>query len=252
MLQSGRMNSRAYRQLAVVTGACLLVIPQTSLVSAGFRDDAVHYRQEGYEKQWQGDAADAMTAYRKAAALDSAYATPHNDLGILLEERNQFEEAEQEYLSALKLDPHSREAHTNLAILYERLEQKEKAVYYWLKRSQMGEASDPWVIRANQRLAALGIASWKPEPVLFADVSHEQTEAAHPMVPVPPRETVIAESAPPALKPEMSSAKEQMIPSPPQEDLSHTKRGAAEQEFKAQKQSLEDFRSMTKQGGDWK
>ena len=254
-------------------GACLLVIPQPSLVFAGFHDDAVKYRQEGYERQWQGDAVGAMTAYRKAATLDPTYATPHNDLGILLEQQERFEEAEQAYLDALKLDPHSREAQTNLAILYERLGQKEKAVYYWLKRSQLGEASDPWVARATQRLAALGVASWQPDTTRSADVHHEQTSQLRSISSEPQMMTTsepmpaAPQATPPAPKPEtpaspvavstpaqsqeMSRVKEPVTAAPAQEDTTHTQRGAVAQEMKSQKQSLEDFRSVTQQGGRW-
>jgi tetratricopeptide (TPR) repeat protein len=151
------MDRTAARQRAVVSVACLVIIPHSGAFATGIRDEAVTYRIEGYERQQQGDPEGALTAYQKAAALDPSYPTPYNDAGVLLEEQGHLEEAERSYEQALAIDPNYLEAHTNLAMLHERLGDKEKAIYHWMKRYQLGDSSDAWTARAEERLAALGV-----------------------------------------------------------------------------------------------
>ena len=134
----------------------VLVLPQLCAFSEGLRDQAVTYRTESYERQRQGDFAGAMAGYQQAAALDPTYPTPHNDMGILYEQMGQLEDAKRAYEQALVIDPEHLEAHANLAMLYERLGDKEQAVMHWFKRHQLGEPSDPWTARAEERLVALG------------------------------------------------------------------------------------------------
>ena len=150
------MEPPALRRLASVGVACLLVLPQFDAFPAGLRDDAVTYRTEGYEHQRQGDFTGAMAAYQKAAALDPAYPTPHNDMGILYEQMGQLEDAKRAYEQALTIDPSHLEAHANLAMLYERMGQQEKAIAHWTTRYELGDPSDPWTARAEERLRALG------------------------------------------------------------------------------------------------
>jgi tetratricopeptide (TPR) repeat protein len=156
------MSQSICRFAARVGLAFLALIPIPSAYSAGLREEAVGYRSQGYEAQQRGDAATARQLYQKAAALDPSYATPHNDLGILLEEAGQLPAAEQEYLAALSLNPNYLEAHANLALLYERLGQREKAIVHWMKRYELGDPYDPWTNRAEERLLALGILKTHP------------------------------------------------------------------------------------------
>jgi len=157
MIQLNRMRHPALRQLAAVGVAYFLSFPQVCVLSAaGLRDQAVTSRTEGYERQRQGVVTGAMAVYQKAAALDPTYPTPLNDLGILYEQAGQLEEARRSYEQALAIDPNYLEAHANLAMLYERLGEKEQAVHHWFKRHQLGDPTDPWTARAEERLAALG------------------------------------------------------------------------------------------------
>ena len=48
-------------------------------------NEALVYRENGYRAQNIGDIDSAITWYQKACELDSNYAIPHNDLGILYE-----------------------------------------------------------------------------------------------------------------------------------------------------------------------
>ncbi len=130
--------------------------------AASLREEAVSYRRQGYDAQQRGDTAGALMWYQKAAGLDPAYPTPHNDLGILLEEAGRLDEAEQEYQQALALNPNYLEPHANLAMLYERTGQREKAISHWLKRYELGDPYDPWTHRAEERLLALGVLKTHP------------------------------------------------------------------------------------------
>ena len=139
-----------------LTFLAVLLIPVTAASSKTLREEAVTYRTQGYEAQRRGDAASALTYYQKAAALDPSYPTPHNDIGILLEEQGRLSEAEASYQRALALDPDYVEPHANLAMLYERMGEREKAVSHWTKRYELGEPGDPWTDKAEERLVALG------------------------------------------------------------------------------------------------
>lgn len=137
--------------------ACLLLFPSIGLTAGVLREEAVAYRVKGYKKQQQGDYVSAYTWYQKAIILDDTYPTPHNDLGVLSEQQGRMQEAEKQYQKALTLNPNYLEAHANLAMLYERMGEKEKAIYYWMKRYQLGEPGNPWTIRAEERLVSFGV-----------------------------------------------------------------------------------------------
>ena len=163
MLDYSRMYSRGFRNTALMGLTFLVASPNGFVFAATLREEAVSYRTQGYEAQQRGDLAQAMSYYQKAEALDPAYPTPHNDAGVLLETQNRFEEAERSYQQAITLQPNYLEAHANLAILYERMGQQEKAIGHWMKRYELGDPSDPWTGRAEERLRALGVLkkSWR-------------------------------------------------------------------------------------------
>ncbi len=126
-------------------------------VCAGpLREEAVAYRRQGYETQQRGDAAEALSWYQKAAALDPSYPTAQNDIGVIFEQQGRLEEAERAYRKAVELNPQYPEAHANLAMLYERMGDEKSATVHWLKRYELGDPSDPWTARAEDRLKALG------------------------------------------------------------------------------------------------
>ncbi len=146
---------------AVLWGLTFLIIIPYATIAAGaessLRKEAVTYRTQGYEAQQRGDLAEALSSYQKAAVLDPAYPTPHNDMGILLEREGRLEEAEAAYQRALRLGPDYPEPHANLAMLYERTGQMEKSAYHWKQRYAMGDVNDPGTRRAGERLFQLGI-----------------------------------------------------------------------------------------------
>ena len=163
MLGYPRMQTRTSRHTAAWLAYLFLVIPNTLVLAAGtLREEAVSYRQQGFEAQQRGDTTAALSLYQKAAALDPAYPTPLNDMGILLEREGRLQEAEQAYKQALAVNPEYVEAHANLAMLYERLGDKEKAIYYWMKRYEFGQPSEAGTTRAEERLLALGVLKSHP------------------------------------------------------------------------------------------
>lgn len=127
------------------------------------QDEARQYRRQGYTLQQQGKIDEAVGLYQKAAALDPTYATPHNDLGILFEQKGWLKRAEQEYLETLRLDRHHLAAHANLALLYEQMDKTEAAAYHWMQRYKLGDARDPWTVKAEERLVALGVLKDSPQ-----------------------------------------------------------------------------------------
>lgn len=150
------------RHTAIFGLAFLTITPNAHLAAANLRDEAIAYREQGYEAQRKGDKDNALAFYQKAAALDPSYPTPLNDLGVLLEEEGRLEDAEQAYQRALTVSPTYLEPHTNLGMLYERMGQREKAIYHWLKRYELGDPDDVWTSRAEERLVALGVLTAHP------------------------------------------------------------------------------------------
>lgn len=165
MLDSRFIHQGPARFTTIIRTASLcavLFLANATGAAAAMREEAVSYRVEGYEAQRRGDAHTALSFYQKAAALDPTYPTPHNDIGVLLEEQGRLEEALEAYRRALSLNPGYLEAHANLAMLYERMGRKEEAVYHWLKRYELGDAYDPWTTRAEERLVNLGVLKSAP------------------------------------------------------------------------------------------
>ncbi|MBU4305066.1 MAG: hypothetical protein KJ893_05560 [Candidatus Omnitrophica bacterium] len=116
---------------------------------------AVELRNAGLEMQRNGDLDSAVKYYLQALMSDSQYATVHNDLGILYEQKGLDEKAKSEYLSALKINPRYAKSHSNLALLYEKLGDNNKAYYHWKQRVQLGNPDDPWTQKAKERMEAL-------------------------------------------------------------------------------------------------
>ena len=208
------MNESPLRTRALPGLTCLLLLASFSASAASLQEEALKYRAEGYALQIRGDKVAALTMYRKAIAMDPSYAVPYNDMGIVLEEAGRLKEAQRAYEAALKLNPHYLPAHANLAMLYERSGERGNAIDHWRKRYQLGEQQDPWTIRAEDRLVALG------EPI-----------------PEPPDEASQAGG--------MKVLGSEQTPREPR------RRRAMRAEFRAHEQSIDDFHAVTAQSGPW-
>jgi tetratricopeptide (TPR) repeat protein len=143
--------------LAVITILLVTAGSKDVVFSGTLAEQAVEYRNKGYEVQKLGDIDKAIEYYQKAISINPYYATPHNDLGILYEEKGWFDRAETHYQKAIQIDPNYLSTYSNLALLYENRNEKDKASFYWMKRFKLGDPEDPWTQRAKERLRKLGL-----------------------------------------------------------------------------------------------
>ncbi len=129
--------------------------PQPVQAKTEVLQTAVELRNSGLEMQRAGDFDSAIKYYQQALISDPKYATVHNDLGILYEQKGLDDKAKMEYLNALKINPHYIRAHSNLALLYEKSGDNNKAYYHWKQRAQLGQPDDPWTQKAKKRMELL-------------------------------------------------------------------------------------------------
>jgi len=99
---------------------------------------------------------EALAAYQQAATLQPKDAEPHLSAGHLLEEENNFAEAEQEYKNALALDTGSMDAMIGLANIYMRGHQFPEAEDYLRKLLAAHTDSAPVHIQLGRVLSAEG------------------------------------------------------------------------------------------------
>ncbi len=226
-------------RLAVLVGCAFLVtLPNIVVSAATLREEAVTYRMQGYEAQRRGDRVAALTLYQKAAELDPTYPTPHNDIGILLEEEGRLGDAERSYQQALALNPNYPDAHANLALLYERMGEKEKSLYHWMRRYYLGERSDPWAAQAEQRLVAAGVLKTDPKLNEAVDALRQSLEQFH-----------VIEDRLHAVENRLLEAG--VIKSGSGTDGAPTSQQLFKNELQAHAQSLEEFHAAAEKRGDW-
>jgi len=113
------------------------------------------YRKQGLEEQELGNLDAAMSLYQKAIAMDSSYAIPHNDLGVIYESYGWLNRAEKSYKKAISMDPNFLSAYSNLALLYESRNQWRDAYACWEKRVELGSECDPWTKKAKENMENL-------------------------------------------------------------------------------------------------
>jgi len=105
---------------------------------------------------------EAVAAYRQAAALQPKDPEPHLAAGLLLEQQNQFSDAESEYKQALALDPASSEAITGLANIYMRGRRFPEAAAELRKLV----AAHPDLVAAHVQLGRVLAADSKPDDAI--------------------------------------------------------------------------------------
>jgi Flp pilus assembly protein TadD len=128
------------------------------------------YRKQGFEAQSRGDLQNAMSFYQKAIEFDANYPIPYNDLGVIYERNGEIDRAEKSYQSAIQADPGYLSAYSNLALVYENNRDLKNAAYYWGKRAELGEAGDPWTVKARERYNDIRIVTGE----VSADPREEQ------------------------------------------------------------------------------
>ena len=123
------------------------------------REIAENYRLNGYQEQQKGNLQDALSWYTKAASVDAKYAVVFNDIGLVYEQMQQDNLAEENYLKAIKADEKYLPSYSNLALLYKKRQNLIQAVDYFYKRVELGDPQDPWTIKAKDELKAIYLTS---------------------------------------------------------------------------------------------
>ena len=136
---------------------CIIFSFVPSSFSATKRDtkQAQDYRDKGYEAQSLGNLDMALGYYQRAIEADPYYAIAYNDMGVLLEAKGINDRAKDLYLRAISLDPDYLSVYYNLAALYEKEGDLNKAAYYWRTRVNLGDWSDVWTWKAQDRIKTL-------------------------------------------------------------------------------------------------
>jgi tetratricopeptide (TPR) repeat protein len=105
---------------------------------------------------------EALASYHQAATLQPKDPEPHLAAGLLLEQQNQFSDAESEYKQALALDPASSDAITGLANIYMRGRRFPEAAAELRKLV----AAHPELVAAHVQLGRVLAADSKPDDAI--------------------------------------------------------------------------------------
>lgn len=100
----------------------------------------------------QGNREEAATCYRRAAELSPANALAHFNLGSVLDELGRTQEARHHLRQAVRCDPTYADAHYNLACVCEKLGDLAEARRQWRRYLELDPHS-PWAEHARRRLA---------------------------------------------------------------------------------------------------
>lgn len=140
-----------------IGGGIFFLLISSAYAASSIKEEAIRYRIRGYQLQHQGYPDEAAELYRQAIAEDPNYAAPHNDLGVLWEEKGKLEEAEKEYEAALRIDPNYLDSYSNLSILYEKMQKRDLMITALQKRVTLGKPDDIGTEEARAKLESLGV-----------------------------------------------------------------------------------------------
>ena len=98
---------------------------------------------------------DALRFYTKALALGFDDAQIFNDIGVVYEQLDVIDKAEEYYLKAIELDPDYLAPYTNLAFFYKAQGKRDRAAEFFQRRLELGSEDDPWQDKARQELYKL-------------------------------------------------------------------------------------------------
>jgi len=132
-----------------------IVTFQNSSFAGVFSNVAGEYHRSGYSAQLKGDYDEALANYYKAVNVEPDNAVYCNDLGLTYEHLGRLKEAEQSYLRAVALKPRYLPPYTNLGFLYKKQQNLVKAIYFFQKRIDLGDPTDPWTQKAREELDKL-------------------------------------------------------------------------------------------------
>lgn len=74
---------------------------------------------------------EAIENFKKAIEIDTDFALPYANMGLIYLNNGNYEKAEHFFLQALKKDPENPETHYNLAVTYYRLNKKNDALKHY-------------------------------------------------------------------------------------------------------------------------
>jgi len=197
-----------YKRIFSITLALLFLI--LSSAEAKIKEEAIRYRIRGYQKQHQGSLDEAVELYQRAVIADPTYPAPHNDLGVIYEERGELQRAEASYRKALEIDSHYVDAYSNLASLYEKTQEKEKMLEALRKRVSLGEASDIGTQEAKAKLETLGITMQLPPKQPRVAFSPEPITPAEVETPSPPMEKSLSTAKVKEIKQDIKEVKKEI------------------------------------------
>ncbi|MEW6170853.1 MAG: tetratricopeptide repeat protein [Candidatus Omnitrophota bacterium] len=169
----------------------ILILGVSLCFASALKEEAIIYRQKGFEAQSSGDLDTAMKFYQKALEFEPYYPGVYNDLGVVFEAKGWNGRAEQFYLKAIEIDPKYTNPYTNLALLYTKKGDLRKASAYWKKRAEMGSPLDPWTIKAQEEYHKIANAYPDMKNVIIEQEAIElvdtvsrqkQLQAAHPEI----------------------------------------------------------------------
>lgn len=88
----------------------------------------------------EGNAQEAIQHYTEALKIDSTYEETHYNLGTLLSRNGKHDEAVQHYLEALRLRPQYAKAHNNLANTYAKTGRHKEAIHHYSEALKINPA----------------------------------------------------------------------------------------------------------------
>lgn len=142
--------------IQLITSTLSLSLCSPAFCGSLLKENALEYRQQGYDAQKAGMLPEALSFYQKAIQLDPSSAPVYNDLGVVYEMLGEPANAEQAYLRAVSLDPAYAKAYFNLAQVYEGKGNVLGAAEYWIKLLRVSDRVDPMVKKAENRIYEIG------------------------------------------------------------------------------------------------
>jgi tetratricopeptide (TPR) repeat protein len=116
---------------------------------------AVHYNL-GVVLRDQGQVEEAIEHYRQAIKIDPRLAQAHTNLGVALAAKGQVEEAIEHYRQAIKIDPRLAEAHNNLGLALSAKGQVEEAIQHYREAIRVDPKHAPAHTNLGNALKAKG------------------------------------------------------------------------------------------------